>query len=127
MVEASRPEPHGPAEESLSRPPAPADGAGDRALDQREKQDELDELRSRNAKLAAQVDELKALAASPPESPKDIQRLHLLQIQPVRDLLVILLVVGLFWVGYILRPVTIPLLVALGLAYLVEPLVRRLT
>src|SRR4051812_15624442 len=65
---------------------------------------ELNELRARNAKLMAEVDELKALAGSAAEGPKDLQRLHLLQIQPVRDVLVIMLVVGVFWLGYVLRP-----------------------
>jgi predicted PurR-regulated permease PerM len=35
-------------------------------------------------------------------------------------------VVGVLWLGYALRFVTVPLLVALGLAYLVEPLVQSL-
>ena len=88
---------------------------------------ELEEARARSAKLAAQVDELKALASAPPESPNDLRRLHLLQIQPVRDILVLLLVLGVFWLGYVLRPITIPMLIALGLAYLVEPGVRLVT
>jgi predicted PurR-regulated permease PerM len=90
---------------------------------------EAEALQSKNATLQAQIDELKAFAARqhPDEAPpKDLQRLHLLQIQPVRDVLVILLVLGIFWLGYILSPITVPMLLALTLAYLVEPVVRRL-
>src|SRR6185503_13315111 len=53
--------------------------------------------------------------------------LHVWQIQAVRDVLLITTVVGLVWVGYAMRTVTVPLLVALTLAYLFEPLVARLT
>ncbi|RMD64471.1 MAG: AI-2E family transporter, partial [Planctomycetota bacterium] len=47
--------------------------------------------------------------------------------QPVRDALVIALIAGVVWLGYALRVVTAPLLLALALAYLVEPVVVRLT
>ena len=57
---------------------------------------------------------------------REITRLHLWQIQWVRDVLVVSSVVGVLWLGYALRFVTVPLLVALGLAYLVEPLVQSL-
>jgi predicted PurR-regulated permease PerM len=57
---------------------------------------------------------------------RGLTRLHLWQIQWVRDVLVVASVVGVLWLGYALRFVTVPLLVALGLAYLVEPLVRWL-
>jgi hypothetical protein len=57
----------------------------------------------------------------------DWRRVHLWQIQPVRDALVIAAVIGLFRLGYTARVVTVPLLVAMLLAYLFEPLVRRLT
>jgi predicted PurR-regulated permease PerM len=53
--------------------------------------------------------------------------LHLWQIQPVRDALLVLVLVGLVWAGYKLSIVTVPLLLALLLAYLVEPLVARVT
>jgi predicted PurR-regulated permease PerM len=53
--------------------------------------------------------------------------LHLWQIQPVRDAMLIASIVGLIWLGYSLRVVTVPLLLALLLAYLFEPLVRRVT
>ncbi|MEX2218119.1 MAG: AI-2E family transporter [Phycisphaerales bacterium] len=87
---------------------------------------ETEELRQKNSRLLAQVDELKALTATGDE-PRDLQRLHLLQIQPVRDILVLLLVFGVFWLGYVLRPITIPMLLALGLAYLVEPVIEKVT
>lgn len=51
---------------------------------------------------------------------------HLWQIQPIRDVLVLLGVFGVFYLGYVLRTVTVPLLLALLLAYLLEPVVRRL-
>ncbi|MEO1009493.1 MAG: AI-2E family transporter [Planctomycetota bacterium] len=51
---------------------------------------------------------------------------HLWQIQPVRDVLVVLSIVGLLYLGYVLRTVTVPMLAALLLAYLFEPLVQRL-
>ena len=57
---------------------------------------------------------------------RELTRLHLWQIQWVRDVLVVASVVGVLWLGYALRFVTVPLLVALGLAYLVEPLVQWL-
>jgi predicted PurR-regulated permease PerM len=53
-------------------------------------------------------------------------RVHVWQIQAVRDLLVVAAVVGLVWFGYALRAVTVPLLVALLLAYLVEPVIARM-
>ena len=59
-------------------------------------------------------------ASQPPE------KLHLWQIQAVRDVLFIAAVVALFWLGYALRAVTVPLLVALLLAYLFEPVVSYL-
>lgn len=51
---------------------------------------------------------------------------HLWQIQPVRDMLVVLGVIGFFWLGYRLSVVTVPLLLAVTLAYLFEPVVRYL-
>jgi predicted PurR-regulated permease PerM len=53
-------------------------------------------------------------------------RLHLWEFQAVRDLVTIALVVGLFVLGYQMRAVTVPLLVALALAYLIEPVVEWL-
>ena len=56
----------------------------------------------------------------------DLTRLHLWQIQWVRDVLVIAAIVALIWLGYAMRDVTVPLLVALLLAYLFEPIISRL-
>jgi len=56
-----------------------------------------------------------------------VYRLHLWQIQAVRDVLVIAGVVLVLFIGYWLRSVTIPLLLALTLAYLFEPLVERVS
>ncbi len=57
---------------------------------------------------------------------RQLERLHLWQFQAVRDLLFVAAVAGLVWFGYALRAVTVPLLVALLLAYLFEPMVARL-
>lgn len=53
-------------------------------------------------------------------------RMHVWQIQGVRDVLLVAAVVLVFWIGYALRAVTVPLLVALLLAYLFEPLIKKL-
>lgn len=50
--------------------------------------------------------------------------LHLWQFQPVRDVLVLAGLVGVVYLGYVLRLVTVPMLLALLLAYLFEPVVR---
>jgi predicted PurR-regulated permease PerM len=63
--------------------------------------------------------------AEPADSLHPLARLHIWQIQAVRDVLVVAAAVVLFWAGYALRAVTVPLLVALLLAYLFEPLIRR--
>jgi len=55
-----------------------------------------------------------------------LARLHLWQIQGVRDVVLVALVIAVVYVGYALRSVTVPLLVAFGLAYLVEPVVQGL-
>lgn len=51
---------------------------------------------------------------------------HLWEIQPIRDLGVIAIGIGLVYLGHALSVVTVPLLLALLLAYLLEPVVRRL-
>ncbi len=56
----------------------------------------------------------------------DITKLHLWQIQWVRDLLLLIIVICAIWLGYAMRDITIPLLVALLLAYLFEPLISAL-
>jgi predicted PurR-regulated permease PerM len=53
--------------------------------------------------------------------------LHLWQIQPLRDALILVCLVGLIYLGFILSTITVPILLALGLAYLFEPLVKKLT
>jgi predicted PurR-regulated permease PerM len=55
-----------------------------------------------------------------------VRSLHIWQIQSVRDLLVIAAIAGTVWIGYTLRTVTVPLLIALTLAYLFEPVVARM-
>jgi len=57
----------------------------------------------------------------------DWKRTHLWQVQPVRDVLLVLGVFGLLYLGDALSVVTVPMLLALALAYLFEPVVRRLT
>lgn len=68
-----------------------------------------------------------AAATAESTQPPDWRRVRLWQIQPVRDLLVVAFLVGLVYLGYLLRSVTVPLLLALALAYLVEPLVSWMT
>jgi predicted PurR-regulated permease PerM len=69
----------------------------------------------------------------PPAAPKpapaapDWRTLHLWQIQPLRDTLIILAVLAVLYLGWVLSVVTVPLLLAMALAYLFEPLVKRLT
>jgi predicted PurR-regulated permease PerM len=55
------------------------------------------------------------------KSDRSIARLHLWQIQPVRDVAVILLILWLIGLGYRMSIVTVPLLLGLLLAYLLEP------
>jgi predicted PurR-regulated permease PerM len=62
-----------------------------------------------------------------PRPPADWRLLRLWQIQPIRDALVILALFGLLYLGKALSLVTVPVLLALALAYLFEPLVRRIT
>jgi len=56
----------------------------------------------------------------------DIATMHLWQIQWVRDLILILAIICSVWLGYAMRDITIPLLVAMLLAYLFEPLISYL-
>ena len=65
----------------------------------------------------------------PQKQVPDIERTadrHLWQIQPIRDFAWIFLLCLLFWLGYQMRAVTVPLLVALLLAYLFAPIVSLL-
>ncbi len=57
----------------------------------------------------------------------DWRSLHLWQIQPLRDVLVIAVVLGVLYLGYLVSIVTVPLLLATLLAYLFEPVVKRMT
>jgi len=70
----------------------------------------------------------KAVDGQAPQSPAalDLRTAHLWHLQPVRDVLVITIVVLTIYAGYAMRTVTVPLLVAFALAYLVEPVVARL-
>ncbi|MEM9560297.1 MAG: AI-2E family transporter [Planctomycetota bacterium] len=51
-------------------------------------------------------------------------RLHLWQMQPIRDVLLGLGVIGLFWLGHRVSIVTVPLLLAVLFAYLFEPVIK---
>ena len=53
-------------------------------------------------------------------------RKHLWEIQAIRDVLLIAGGLSVLWLGHALSSITIPLLVALLLSYLVEPLVEGL-
>ena len=53
-------------------------------------------------------------------------RLHVWQIQSVRDVMLVTTVLAILWLGYAMSAITIPLLVALALSYLFEPLIERL-
>ncbi|MCC6425235.1 MAG: AI-2E family transporter [Phycisphaerales bacterium] len=66
-------------------------------------------------------------AKSPSTQPIDWRNVHLWQIQPIRDGLVVAGIIGLIYLGKVLSIVTIPMLLALLLAYLFEPLIRRVT
>ncbi len=72
-----------------------------------------------------------ASRATPGQAPKpgasDWRTLHLWQIQPLRDGLIVLAALGLLYLGKTLSLVTVPILLALLLAYLFEPLVKRIT
>ena len=53
----------------------------------------------------------------------DFAALHIWQFQAVRDLVLIGAILLIFWIGYAMQAITVPLLIALGLAYLFEPLI----
>jgi predicted PurR-regulated permease PerM len=63
------------------------------------------------------------MAGVSPNTP-EFARVHLWQIQAVRDSAWIAALIVLVWIGYVMRSVTVPLLVALMLAYLFEPLIN---
>ncbi|TVQ63451.1 MAG: AI-2E family transporter [Phycisphaerales bacterium] len=66
-------------------------------------------------------------SGGPGGTSKSWRELHLWQIQPIRDVLLVLGLFGLLWVGQKISLVTVPLLLALLLAYLFEPVVGWLT
>lgn len=68
-----------------------------------------------------------ASTAKPTQGQPDPAHLHVWQIQAVRDLLGVAVLIGLLWLGHALQAVTVPLLVALLLAYLFEPVVSKLS
>ncbi len=59
--------------------------------------------------------------------PKPLHQIRLWEFQAVRDALVIIAILALIWLGSVLSMVTVPLLIGLGLAYLIEPVVGWLT
>ena len=64
---------------------------------------------------------------APSTQPIDWRKVHLWQIQPVRDGLVVAAIIGFVYLGKRVSIVTVPMLLALLLAYLFEPLIRRVT
>lgn len=78
-------------------------------------------------KLGSGGDAPKAAPANPANivARAEWSRLRLWQIQFVRDVAAIAIVYGVLWLGYELSIVTVPLLLAVFLAYLFEPLVKR--
>ncbi|MFM7051116.1 MAG: AI-2E family transporter [Planctomycetota bacterium] len=65
-------------------------------------------------------------AENRPKNGVDLRTAHLWHFQPIRDALVIAAVCLTIYAGYAMRTVTVPLLIALALAYLVDPVVTRL-
>ncbi len=59
--------------------------------------------------------------------PKPLHEIRLWEFQAVRDALVLVTFIALLWLGSVLSLVTVPLLIGLGLAYLIEPVVIWLT
>ncbi len=57
----------------------------------------------------------------------DWRHIHLWQIQPIRDALVVAGIVGLIYLGKQVSIVAVPMLLAILLAYLFEPLIRKVT
>ena len=63
---------------------------------------------------------------TPDEEPVDASKLHIWQIQAIRDVLLVSTVLAILWLGYAMSAITVPLLIALGLAYLFEPVIERI-
>lgn len=64
---------------------------------------------------------------SPSAPSSNWRHMHIWHIQPVRDVLAIAAILGLVYLGYAASLATVPLLLAMSLAYLLEPLVQRAT
>ena len=60
-----------------------------------------------------------------PSEDRPLHKRHIWEFQALRDILMLLAAYGLLYLGYVLQTVTVPMLVALGLAYLIEPMVKR--
>ncbi len=56
----------------------------------------------------------------------NLTRVHVWRIQAVRDVLLIIAVLAILRLGYEMSAITVPLLVALGLAYLFEPVISAM-
>ncbi|MBX3388766.1 MAG: AI-2E family transporter [Phycisphaeraceae bacterium] len=65
----------------------------------------------------------KSAKDAPDSAAPDWKSMRLWQIQPVRDVLLVLMILGVVYLGYLASVVTVPILLALLLAYLFEPLV----
>ena len=87
------------------------------------KEDQHDTKRTEDASASSPLPSVPPPSLPVPPSPP-IQGLHLWEIQGIRDILVLAGIVLIFFIGYWLRSVTIPLLLALTFAYLFEPLVE---
>jgi predicted PurR-regulated permease PerM len=61
-----------------------------------------------------------------PDAREDLTRVHVWRIQAVRDVLLIIVVLAILRLGYEMSAITVPLLVALGLAYLFEPVISAM-
>jgi predicted PurR-regulated permease PerM len=73
-----------------------------------------------------------AMSTPPPPPPSgaggsEWRTVHFWQVQPIRDVMLIALLLGLLYLGYVLSIVTVPLLLAVLLAYLFEPTIARIT
>ncbi len=80
---------------------------------------------ARSAKASKVSAKAKGGGGSEPRADRWLDR-HLWQVQPVRDVLVVVGIFGLFWLGQKVSIVTVPLLLAMLFAYLLEPVVRLL-
>ncbi len=68
-------------------------------------------------------------AGNAPQDPTPdpgLTRVHVWRIQAVRDVLLILAVLAVLRLGYEMSAITVPLLIALGLAYLFEPVIAMM-